>query len=120
MSIVDDRYPQSEITTHFGFKEFFSTVFELIFVKGCSHGQVALGLCSAISPLPGMLRANILAISSLIFVLKGQTKSRVGRAIGVKPVKPPEELSALRAGHETILQVHCPHSSPDLTVTTWN
>lgn len=81
---------------------------------------MALGLCSAISPLPGLIGLKMLAISSLIFVLKGQIKSRAGRAMGVKPVKPPEELSALREGHETVLQVHCPHSSPGLTVTTWN
>ena len=91
-----------------------------MFVKSCSHGQVALGLCSAISPLPGLMGLKILAISSLIFVLKGQIKSRAGRAMEVKPVKPSEELSALREDHDTVLQVHCPHSSPGLTGTTWN
>ena len=81
---------------------------------------MALGLCSAISLLPGLMGLKMLAISSLIFVLKGQIKSRAGRAMGVKLVKPPEELGALRKGYETVLQVNCPHSSPGLTVTTWN
>lgn len=33
-------------------------------VKGCSHEQAALGLCSGISPLPGLIRQEIVAISS--------------------------------------------------------
>lgn len=67
-------------------------------VKGCSHEQEALGLCSAISPLPGLIRQEIVAISSP----SGRGSHGLGQAEqwGLRPTRPPEELSALREGSE--------------------
>lgn len=53
-------------------------------MKDYSHQQEALGLCFAISPLPGLTWQEILALSSLIFVHKGQTGLGAGSAVGVK------------------------------------
>lgn len=83
-------------------------------MKGCSHRQEVLGLRSAMSPLPGLIRQEIWGISSLISVSKGQPRSEGRQSNESRPMRPPAwSSSALwEKGQRCLPRGHWPHSRP--------
>lgn len=87
-------------------------------MKGYSHRQEALGFCTAISPLPGLIWQEILAVSSLISVHKEKPTSEVRqRNVGedqwdhLPRGAPLSEKSLWERKRDVLLQVHWPPQS---------